>query len=381
MEITKQITNSKTLAVFTNPLIYPTVKKSVEDNPQIKLPIIVVNDGSGPIPSGTINFNDLVKEDIEEFSKYQKTNVDPEDDILLLYSSGTTGLPKGVQLTHRIGAKLVCLPQFSVENYIKILENYKPTLLYLVPPIIQMMIINEQIKSRHVEHVRIMLSGAAPLGTDTINKLFERISDKVQLLQGYGMTETSPIITLSQNAPCNSVGFVVPNTQLRIVQEKDDKNINVGANEIGEIYVKGPQVMKGYYQNPQATQDTMDGDWMKTGDLGKRDESGHIYIEGRSKELIKVKGFQVAPAELENIIRGIENIVDVAVIGVPHEKYGEIPKAFIVPKKGVTIKPEDVKNFVAKRVSNYKQIGYVQYIDEIPKSQSGKILRKELQNM
>ncbi|XP_014615752.1 PREDICTED: 4-coumarate--CoA ligase 1-like [Polistes canadensis] len=429
-EIMKQIRDSETSAIFTNPLIYPTIKKSIENNSKIKLPIIVVNDGSGSIPSGTINLNDLMKEGIEEFSKNQKTGVNPEDDIFLLYSSGTTGLPKGVQLTHRnivanllqisspevsigisttettqdtvpmvlpffhiyalvplicnylrIGAKLVCLPQFSIKDYIKILENYKPTLLYLVPPIIQMMVNNEQITSRHVEHVRMIISGAAPLGIDTISKFHERVSDKVQFVQGYGMTETSPVVTLSKTAPANSVGFPVSNTQLRFVKYKDDESINVGPNEIGEIYVKGPQVMKGYYKNPQATQDTMDGDWIKTGDVGKYDELGYIYIEGRSKELIKVKGFQVAPAELENIISNLDGIADVAVIGVPHDKYGEIPKAFIVPKKGVTVNPEDVKSFVAKHVSNYKQIGHVQFINEIPKSPAGKILRKKLQNM
>ncbi|XP_015179941.1 PREDICTED: 4-coumarate--CoA ligase 1 [Polistes dominula] len=430
LEIMKQIENSETKAIFTNPLIYPTVKKSIENNSQIKLPIIIVNDGSGSIPSGTINFNDFMKEDIEEFTKNHKTGVNPEDDVFLLYSSGTTGLPKGVQLSHRnivanilqiscpeialltpatetmhdvvpmvlpffhiyalvplmssylrAGARLVCLPQFSVENYMKLLENYKPTLLYLVPPIIQMMVNNENVTSKHVQNVRAVVSGAAPIGTDTINKFHERISNKVTFLQGYGMTETGPVISLSKNGPSNSVGYPVPNTQVRIVQYKDDQSINVGPNETGEIYVRGPQVMKGYYKNRQATEEIMDGDWIKTGDVGKYDESGYLYIEGRTKELIKVKGFQVAPAELEDIIRGLDVIDDVAVIGVPHDKYGEIPKAFIVTKKGVTVNSDDVKNFVAKQVSSYKQIGHVQFIDKIPKSAAGKILRKELHNM
>ncbi|XP_046823633.1 4-coumarate-CoA ligase 1-like isoform X1 [Vespa crabro] len=433
-EIKKQLENSETSAIFTNPLLYSVVKKSIENNPRIKLPIIIVDDGSGSIPSGTINLNDFMRDDIEEFSKNQRTNVDPEDDVFLPYSSGTTGIPKGVQLSHRnitanilqisspiffpgintneteqdvvpiilplfhiygliiilcnylrMGAKLVCLPQFSIEQFIKILENYKPTLLYVVPTIVQMMVINEQITSKYFENVRHIMSGAATIGEESIRKFHEHISNKVRFTQGYGLTETSPAVILhttdSINVNCESVGLPIHNTQLRIVKNEGDKSINVGPNEVGELYVKGPQVMKGYFKNSQATKDCMDGDWLKTGDIAKFDENGYFYIKGRIKELIKVKGFQVPPAELEDIIKGLDSIADVAVIGVPHEKFGEIPKAFIVLKKGATVNPEEVKDYVAKRVANYKKLGYVQYIDKIPKNASGKILRKELQNI
>lgn len=430
-EVEKQLTNSETCVVFTTPRLYPLVKQSIQNNQQIKLPIIVINDGSGEMPQGVINFNDLVRDDIEEFSKFETSRVRDEDDIFLPYSSGTTGFPKGVQLSHRsivanllqvgsaelfpgvptnettqdvvpailpffhiygltiiltgflrMGAKIVCVPQFTIPDYVKILVNYKPTLLYVVPPIVQMMALNEEITSRHVEHVRVIVSGAAPIGEESISIFRKRVSDSVTFIQGYGLTETSPVVTLSRNAPSESVGYVIHSTQVRIVK-KDENGLsqNVGPNETGEIYVRGPQVMKGYFKNPQATKESMEGDWFKTGDVGKFDERGLVYIQGRFKELIKVKAFQVAPAELEEVIRSFNKIQDVAVIGVPHEKFGEIPKAFIVPRKGVTITEDEVKDFVAKQVAEYKQLGHVQFIEQIPKSAAGKILRRSLQNL
>ncbi|KAK2580331.1 hypothetical protein KPH14_001229 [Odynerus spinipes] len=431
IEVAKQLKDSETSAVITIPALYPLIKQSIQNNPHVKLPIIVVNDGSSQIPSDAIRFDDLVRDDIEEFSKNEKSIVTAEDDVYLPYSSGTTGLPKGVQLSHRnivanltqvgcpqlypgvytseteqdvipmilpmfhiygltilligflrMGAKLVCVPQFSVPEYMKILVNHKPTLLYLVPPIVQMMAINEQITSRHVENVRLIVSGAAPIGEEFISIFRKRVTDSANFIQGYGLTETSPAISLSKNAPSDSVGYIIPNTQIRIVKyEENGVSRNVGANEMGEIYIRGPQVMKGYFKNPQATKDSMDGDWFKTGDLGKVNEQGLLYIQGRFKELIKVKGFQVAPAELEDIIRGLDKVQDVAVIGVSHEKFGEIPKAFIVPKKGVTISADEIKDYVAKHVAEYKHLGYVQCIQQIPKSAAGKILRRELQNI
>ncbi|KAL6436543.1 hypothetical protein ACFW04_004782 [Cataglyphis niger] len=168
---------------------------------------------------------------------------------------------------------------------------------------------------------------------------------------------------------------------MRIVGTRQD---NLGKNliphEVGEIYIRGPQLMKGYYKNPQATADTMDGDWYKTGDLGYYTEHG-LYVQGRLKEIIKVKGFQVAPIELEEVIRGHDKIQDVAVLGVAHDMYGEIPKAFVVPKKGVRISENELKEYVARHVAKFKQLGYVQIVESIPKTASGKILRRELKKL
>lgn len=155
----------------------------------------------------------------------------------------------------------------------------------------------------------------------------------------------------------------------------------MGFNQVGEILVKGPHVMKGYFKNPQATADTMEGEWLKTGDLGSFNDEGDLRISGRLKELIKVNAMQVSPVELEEILRRHEKIADAAVIGVPHERFGEIPKAFVVIKKDMEIKEDDIKEYVAQHVVNYKQLGHVQFINQIPKSSIGKILRKELQKI
>ncbi|XP_050451591.1 uncharacterized protein LOC126851547 isoform X2 [Cataglyphis hispanica] len=324
-EIKKQIENADAQAIFTFPAKYADVNTSIENNSKIKLPIVIVNDGSDTASiAKTIKFDDLIRDDIEEFSVGHKINVNYEDTVLMPYSSGTTGMPKNIETSHRnivanilqasfpriftgmeatehhqdivplilpmyhayglvgimyrylrIGAKLVCMPQFSMNKFIKLLEDYRCTALYLVPPIVQMMAHDERITLRHVASVKIILSGAAPLGEESIAKFRSRVSDYTIFVQGYGASELSAVAAISASAPPASCGYLVPNTQMRIVGTRQD---NLGRNliphEVGEIYIRGPQVMKGYYKNPQATADTMDGDWYKTGDLGYYTEHG-----------------------------------------------------------------------------------------------------------
>lgn len=207
---------------------------------------------------------------------------------------------------------------------------------------------------------------------------FERAKRKFDFRQGYGLTETSPVVTVTPRGNDNygCVGLPVPNTQLKIV----DENLKaLGPNEKGELLIRGPQVMKGYRNNDKANKEAFTDDgWFRSGDLAIGDEHGIITIADRLKELIKVKGFQVPPAELEGVLRDHPSVDDAAVIGVPHETKGEAPKAFIVVKKGHTVAPSNICDFVKKRVAEYKRISDVMFLDELPKNSTGKILRREL---
>lgn len=196
------------------------------------------------------------------------------------------------------------------------------------------------------------------------------------------MTETTSVITTigGSSSPPTSVGRLMPSIEMKIIG-RSEQNLgeNLSINEIGEILVRGPLIMKGYFKNPQATLDSIvEGDWLKTGDLGSFDENGNLSIHGRIKELIKVNGMQVSPSELEDLLRGYDKISDVAVIGVPHEKFGEIPKAFIVKKEGADVSEDNIKNYVFKRVVEYKRLGKVVFVQKIPKNIIGKTLKKEL---
>ncbi|XP_012227367.2 uncharacterized protein [Linepithema humile] len=432
-EIAKLLDTADAQAVFTFPSKFTDVQMSIKKNSKIKLPIVIVNDGTGAASiSGTIKLDDLMHDNIEEFSISQKTDVNYDDAVILPCSSGTTGLPKVVEITHRnyvanimqskhpvffpgleateyhqdiipvilpmyhsyglifstycflrIGAKVVCMPNFSTSKFIKLLESHQFTVLHTVPPIIQMMANDERITPEHVASVKQIVVGAAPIGEESLLQFRNRVSDTVPIIQGYGATELSPLCTFgTSDTPITSCGYLIPSTKMKIIGKEDTNiNKNLGPKEIGEIYIQGPQVMKGYYKNPKATADTMDGDWYKTGDLGYFTENGLLYVTGRLKEMIKVKGHQVTPTELEEVIRGYDKILDVAVIGVPHDKYGEIPKAFVVPKPGINIHENEIKEFVAKRVAKIKHLGYVQILENIPKTASGKILRKDLQKL
>lgn len=205
------------------------------------------------------------------------------------------------------------------------------------------------------------------------------------MLQLYGLTESSPFATITPNNCDNyaSIGLPGSNTEAKIVQLNDETYTGSDVDQIGELLLRGPLVMKGYLNNEEATKNMiLPNGWMRTGDLAYYDQNGHFYIKDRLKELIKVKGFQVAPAELEEIIRDHPNVIDAAVIGVPNEKNGEAPKAFIVRKRGSNLSESELQDYVAKKVISYKRlVGGVKFIDAIPKTDSGKYLRRLLKNM
>jgi 4-coumarate--CoA ligase len=222
-----------------------------------------------------------------------------------------------------------------------------------------------------------MTSGAAPLSAELAREASERIGCEV--VQGYGLTETSPVThatPLGHFKP-GSVGPALPNTEVMIVDPATGEPL--GIERDGEVWIRGPQVMKGYFGNPEATAATIDPDgWLHTGDIGYVDADGHLYVVDRLKELIKYKGFQVPPAELEAVLLTHEAVADAAVVGRPDEEAGEVPVGFVVLKPGRRVAPADLQAHVAGRVAHYKRLADVVVLDEIPKSASGKILRRML---
>jgi acyl-CoA synthetase (AMP-forming)/AMP-acid ligase II len=346
--------------------------------------------------------------------------IDPREDLVVLpYSSGTTGVCKGVMLTHRnlvanlsqfkgagydwedetlicvlpmfhiygltvilnhglwCGSTIVTLPRFDFEQVLRTIQDYRVTLAHLVPPVVLMLAKHPAVDSYDLSSLRVVFSGAAPLGEELSRECSERLG--CDIVQGYGMTEASPathVSTPRRNKP-GSVGMCMPNTECKVVSVETGEEL--GAGERGEICVRGPQVMKGYLGCPEATAQTVDAEgWLHTGDIGYADDEGFFYVVDRAKELIKFKGLQVAPAELEAVLLAHPSVADAAVIPSPDEEAGEVPKALVVVKDGHGMTEAEVLSFVAARVAPYKKVRRVEFVAQIPKSPSGKILRRLL---
>ena len=348
-------------------------------------------------------------------------DIDPRVDLVALpYSSGTTGFPKGVMLTHynlvanmcqfssvhttgendrvigvlpffhiygllvimnsalRNGATIVTIPRFDLEQFLRLMQDHAITRAHLVPPIVLALAKQPLVDRFDLSSLRLIMSGAAPLDANLAGACEVRLGCRV--LQGYGLTEASPVTHCTpddapeKNKP-GSIGPLLPNTEGRVVDYATGED--VGPNADGEVWIHGPQVMRGYLNNPQATEMSIDKDgWLHTGDIGHADEDGYFYIVDRLKELIKYKGYQVPPAELEAVLLSHPAITDAAVIPSPDEEAGEVPKAFVVLKSEVG--PEEIMAFVAGRVAPHKRVRLVEVVEEIPKSASGKILRRVL---
>jgi acyl-CoA synthetase (AMP-forming)/AMP-acid ligase II len=373
--------------------------------------IFLLGEAEGATPFATLLANEGDPPEVE---------IDAANDIVALpYSSGTTGLQKGVMLTHRnlsanlaqvaevykedireddvavgilpffhiyammvilnwilrSGASIVILPRFDLEQFLAVLARHRVTVAHVVPPIV-LALAKHPLVDKFDLSLRWVFSGAAPLGLDLSQACAKRLGCLV--FQGYGLTETSPATHLSPPDSRNrlgSVGFPVPGTECKVVDPATGEALGPGKD--GELWMRGPQVMKGYLNQPGATAAAIDSDgFFHSGDIGHADEDGYFYIVDRLKELIKYKGLQVAPAELEAILLTHPAVADAAVIPVPDEEAGEVPKAFVVKRAEVT--EEEIKAFVAARVAPYKKIRLVEIVEQIPKSPSGKILRRIL---
>jgi len=352
---------------------------------------------------------------------------DPATHLAVLpYSSGTTGLPKGVMLTHRnlvanveqtkkviglaetdrvlavlpfyhiygltvllnyaIGcrASLVTMPRFDLPEFLRITSETKCTWVFIAPPIAVALAKHPLVADFDLSTVDVVFSGAAPLDGALASAVATRLGCRVR--QGYGMTELSPVshaIPVGRDdIPLDSIGLALPNLECRLVDPQTGDDIEVpaeGPSAPGELLCRGPNVMLGYLGNDQATADTLTTDgWLHTGDIATVDASGVYTIVDRLKELIKYKGYQVAPAVLEAVLLRHPLIADAAVVGTLDADGQEIPKAFVVTQSGTLLSEADVIAFVAEKVAPHEKVRVVEFIDVIPKSTAGKILRKDL---
>ncbi|MGI5455729.1 4-coumarate--CoA ligase family protein [Streptomyces sp. CA-249302] len=353
-------------------------------------------------------------------------DIDPVEDVAALpYSSGTTGIPKGVMLTHRQiatnlaqleplvpiapgdrilavlpffhiygltalmnaplrqGSTVVVLPRFELETFLAAIQNHRITGLFVAPPIVLALAKHPLVAQYDLSSLKYIVSAAAPLDARLAAACSQRLG-LPPVGQAYGMTELSPgthmvPVDAMNDAPPGTVGKLIAGTGMRIVS-LDDPDKDLGVGESGEILIRGPQVMKGYLGQADATAAMIDPDgWLHTGDVGHVDADGWLFVVDRVKELIKYKGFQVAPAELEALLLTHPGIADAAVIGVYNEDNNEVPHAYVVRQPTATDLSEgEVMMYVAERVAPYKRVRQVTFIDGVPRAASGKILRREL---
>ena len=408
-ELVRQLTDAHARFLLTVP---PFLAKALEaaDRSGVE-EVFVLGEGEGATP-----FADL----LTAGDTPPAVEIDPASDLVVVpYSSGTTGVNKGVMLTHRNlvanvcqgapallagegerliavlpffhiyglvvlmcaavsrGSTLVTMPRFDLEEFLRLLQDQRITRAYVAPPIVLALAKHPLVDKYDLSELKSIFSGAAPLDASLERACTERLGCEV--IQGWGLTETSPVVTTNYNTPGGprpgSVGVPLPNTEMRVIDPATGADVSRG--ETGELLVRGPQVMKGYLNAPEATAAMLDPDgWLHTGDLGTIDEQGYVFIVDRVKELIKYKGLQVAPAELEAVLISHPAVADAAVVRFPDEEAGEVPKAFVVARDPV--EPEELMAFVAERVAPHKKVRRVEFVDEIPKAASGKILRRLL---
>jgi 4-coumarate--CoA ligase len=353
---------------------------------------------------------------------------DPSTHLAALpYSSGTTGRPKGVRLTHRnlianvaqtaggvqmtrddrvlavlpfthiygltvlqnlslkVRARLITLPKFDLTEFLRTIQDERATAVFIAPPIAVALAKHPLIDEYDLSSIEFVLSGAASLDEQLANAVAKRLD--MRLLQGYGMTELSPVTHVTprdrDDLSRGSIGLPVPNTEVRVVDIETGEDVPEPAegelSEPGEMLIRGPQVMVGYLNNDEATAATLESDgWLHTGDIVRTDLEGQVFVVDRLKELIKYKGYQVPPAELEALLLTHPDIADAAVVAEPDEQAGEVPKAFVVRQANSELTADAVLEFVAERTAPHKKVRLVEFIDAIPKSASGKILRRDL---
>lgn len=440
-ELAFQLSNSEAKGLATQRALLPIARAAAK---KVGLPedrIILIGDDRDP--GGKVKHFTSIR-NISGTERFRRQRVDPKKDVAyLVYSSGTTGLPKGVMLSHRniianilqfkhtegrylswngnadgtgdrllgilpffhiygltcilhasvhAGYTVYVMPKFEIEKCCSHIQNYKITFIFVAPPVILQLGKHPVVDKYDLSSLRMLNSGAAPLTRELVQTTSARI--KVPIKQGYGLTETSPTTHTQKwedwDKDIGSVGPLHPNMEAKYMTTPDDDSEpqEVPVGEVGELWMRGPNVFMGYHKNQKATDGCLTPDgWFRTGDVGYQDKDGKFFITDRIKELIKYKGFQVPPAELEGILLDNESIDDVAVIGVHSEQHGcEVPRAYVVrsasSKASGVSDADEAANIVAwihDKVAQHKRLrGGVRFVDAIPKSVSGKILRRVL---
>ncbi|WP_375551831.1 MULTISPECIES: AMP-binding protein [Rhodophyticola] len=410
-EIQHQLRDAGAVMLVTIPALADLARAGMKGTPVTDLVVI----GGGA--EGALSLDDLMGPpqaaqapvDLDRFA------------VVLPYSSGTTGRPKGVMLSHRnivtnvnqlavptgiergetviaflpffhiygmtvlmnlvLGqeGRLVTMPRFDLEQFLHLIQTHGVSRLYIVPPVALALAKHPLVAQYDMSSVRFIFSGAAPLSAEVEIAVGERLG--AESIQGYGMTEMSPVShsTYRGKPRHGSSGQAVPNTECRIVEPETGRDL--GPDEEGELWVRGPQVMMGYLNNAEATAATLTNDgWLKTGDLAVIDGDGYMFIRDRLKELIKYKGFAVAPAEVEAALIAHEKIIDAAVVGKPDDEAGELPVAFVVAAPDAELDGAAVMAHLEGCLAHYKQPAEVRFVDSVPKSASGKILRRFLRD-
>ncbi|MFW9986610.1 MAG: long-chain fatty acid--CoA ligase [Candidatus Odinarchaeota archaeon] len=373
------------------------------------------------LPSGSdIHFlQDLLK---IQSTTYPSINVNSDETAALLFTGGTTGPPKGAMLTHQnfmfnakvgsqwfkvregqecfigvlpafhafgfsciiilstlIAASVVLIPRPDIKEILKSIQQYQATVLVGVPTLYVSLLASPLLKEYDISSLENCFSGAASLPVEVLEQ-FQRETGSY-IVEGYGMTETSPILTLIPQGVLRpgAVGIPTFNTDIKIVDQIDDsKDLPIG--EWGEILARGPQIFQGYWNAPDATSETLRGGWLHTGDVGRFDEDGYLYIGDRKKDLIKRSGYSVFPAEVEALLYRHHAVAECAVVGVPAPRVGEEVKAFIVLKSEFQgqITEDEIREWAKEEMAAYKYPRIVEFRDVLPKSAVGKILRREL---
>lgn len=449
-ELVYQLKDSNATVLVTHASVLDVAKKAAAEVGIDETSIILLGEGRDPL--NRVKHWTSVK-NLSGTSRYRIPKIAPKDDLaFLVYSSGTTGRPKGVRLTHHNltsnlqqvqsaekyitwdgsstppgipgapkgqGDKvLACLPffhiyglnvlihfpvytgvqtlvlqRFELEKFCQVVQDHQITFSYIVPPIVLLLCKHPIVDKYNLKSLRMTNSGAAPLTKDLVENLYKRLGLRVK--QGYGLSETSPTIFMQRwvdwQTAVGTTGWLVPNVLAKFCQvpapgEESDGSKELARGETGELYVKGPNIFAGYHNNAAATAECLEDGWFRTGDVGFMDKEGNLTITDRVKELIKYKGFQVPPAELEGYLAGHDNVDDVCVVGVESQELGtEVPRAYVVPKGGLkAVKESDAQeiiNWLNGRVANHKKLrGGLKFVESVPKSVSGKILRRLLKD-